>query len=117
MFSKPEAAGRWPDEPVRIVPYEHSWPARFERERALLVGVIADWTPDDIHHTGSTSVPGLAAKPIIDILVGVSDLETARARIEPLALLGYLYAPYRVEEMHWFLQAGPEAPYPPSASA
>lgn len=47
-------------------------------------------------------MPGLDAKPIIDILVGVEDLETSRQCFERLAALAYLYAPYRAEEMHWF---------------
>ena len=56
---------------------------------------------------GSTAVPGLDAKPIIDILAGVRDLETARACFEPLAGLDYLYAPYLPEEMHWFCKPHP----------
>ncbi len=50
---------------------------------------------------------GLEAKPIIDILAGVWDLETARACFEPLAGLNYLYAPYLPEEMHWFCRPNP----------
>lgn len=50
---------------------------------------------------------GLEAKPIIDVLVGVRDLETARACFEPLAELDYLYAPYLPEEMHWFCKPDP----------
>ena len=61
-----------------------------------------------IHHVGSTAVPGLAAKPIIDIQVGVADLETARSCIEPLAALDYVYAPYRANEIAWFCKPSPE---------
>ena len=61
-----------------------------------------------IHHVGSTAVPGLAAKPVIDIQVGVADLETARSCIEPLAALGYLYAPYRADEIAWFCKPSPQ---------
>jgi GrpB-like predicted nucleotidyltransferase (UPF0157 family) len=60
-----------------------------------------------VHHVGSTAVPGLDAKPTIDILVGVEDLESARGCFEPLAKLSYLYAPYRPEEMHWFCKPHP----------
>ena len=56
---------------------------------------------------GSTSVPGLDAKPVIDILAGVSDLEAARPCIGLVASLGYLYAPYRAAEMHWFCKPHP----------
>jgi len=68
----------------------------------LLAGAIGEWAPGGIHHVGSTAVSGLEAKPIIDILVGVRDLETARACFGPLAELGYVHAPYLPEEMHWF---------------
>lgn len=60
-----------------------------------------------IHHVGSTAVPGLEAKPIIDILAGIEDLEAGRACFEPLGELGYLHAPYLPEEMHWFCKPDP----------
>lgn len=88
------------EEPVRIEPYDPRWPARFEEERAALADAIGDWVVGGIHHVGSTAVPGLDAKPVIDILVGVSDLPSSRACIEPLRRIGYLYAPYRASEMH-----------------
>lgn len=68
---------------------------------------IGEWLVGDVHHVGSTAVPGLEAKPIIDILVGVGDLEQSRRCSEPLAGLGYLYAPYLAEEMHWFCKPHP----------
>lgn len=95
------------DEPIRIAPPDPGWPARFEQERVALEAVVGEWTPGGIHHVGSTAVPGLEAKPIIDIMAGVPDLETARACFEPLADLGYLYAPYLPEEMHWFCKPHP----------
>jgi GrpB-like predicted nucleotidyltransferase (UPF0157 family) len=60
-----------------------------------------------IHHVGSTSVPGLDAKPIIDILVGVEGLDESRPCFGRIAGLGYLYAPYRATEMHWFCKPDP----------
>jgi GrpB-like predicted nucleotidyltransferase (UPF0157 family) len=95
------------DQPVRIHPYDPSWPARFEEERALLAATIGDWVVGGIHHVGSTAVPGLAAKPTIDILVGVADLESSRTCFEPLARIGYQYAPFRPDEMHWFCKPDP----------
>jgi GrpB-like predicted nucleotidyltransferase (UPF0157 family)/GNAT superfamily N-acetyltransferase len=94
-------------EPVSISPYDPEWPARFERERTLLEGAIGAWVSGGIHHVGSTAVPGLEAKPIIDILVGVESLESSRACFEPLAPLGYLHAPYLQDEMHWFCKPHP----------
>lgn len=95
------------DEPIRIVPYDQTWPARFEEERVKLEEAIGRWIVGGIHHVGSTAVSGLDAKPIIDILVGVEDLESSRACFDLLAGLGYLYAPYRSEEMHWFCKPDP----------
>jgi GrpB-like predicted nucleotidyltransferase (UPF0157 family)/8-oxo-dGTP pyrophosphatase MutT (NUDIX family) len=100
-------ARRWSDEPVRIVPYDATWPERFLEERGALSSAIADWAVGGIHHVGSTAVPGLEAKPVIDILVGVADLETSRQCFDPLAALGYLHAPYRADEMHWFCKPDP----------
>ena len=96
-----------PEEPVRIAPADAAWPARFEIERGALAAAIGRWAPGGIHHVGSTAVPGLDAKPVIDILVGVRDLASSRACFEPVAQLGYLYAPYLVEEMHWFCKPDP----------
>jgi GrpB-like predicted nucleotidyltransferase (UPF0157 family) len=96
------------DEAVRLTPYDPAWPDAFERERAALEAAIGPWAVGGIHHVGSTAVPGLAAKPIVDILVGVEDLESSRECFEPLARLEYLYAPYRSEEMHWFCKPRPD---------
>jgi GrpB-like predicted nucleotidyltransferase (UPF0157 family) len=69
--------------------------------------VIGEWVTGGIHHVGSTSVPGLAAKPVIDILVGVEDLRSSHACIVRLAKLNYQYAAYRSDEMHWFCKPDP----------
>lgn len=95
------------DEPIRIVPYDPSWPEGFAAEAAALEAAIGGFATGGIHHVGSTAVPGLDAKPIIDVLAGIESLEASRACFEPLARLGYLYAPYRAEEMHWFCKPHP----------
>jgi GrpB-like predicted nucleotidyltransferase (UPF0157 family)/ribosomal protein S18 acetylase RimI-like enzyme len=95
------------EEPVALSPYDARWPQLFELERAALERAIGPWASGGIHHVGSTAVPGLAAKPVIDILVGVDDLESSRACFEPLARLDYLYAPYLAEQMHWFCKPEP----------
>ena len=95
------------DEPIRLVPYDPSWPVRFEEERVALDDAIGDWVGGGIHHVGSTAVPGLEAKPIVDILAGVRGLEESTSCFEPLARLGYVYAPYLPEEMHWFCKPHP----------
>jgi GrpB-like predicted nucleotidyltransferase (UPF0157 family) len=95
------------DAPVRIVPYDPTWPLSFEAERAALADLIAPWLAGPIEHVGSTAVPGLAAKPVIDIMVGVRELEASRPAITELARLGYCYFPYHAEIMHWFCKPSP----------
>ena len=95
------------DQRIEVVPYDPAWPARFEGERRLLEDALGPWLEGGIHHVGSTAVPGLAAKPVIDILAGVRDREESRAAFDSLAALGYCYFPYRVEEMHWFCKPSP----------
>jgi GrpB-like predicted nucleotidyltransferase (UPF0157 family) len=95
------------DDPIRVLAYDATWPARYEEERDALEHAIGGEAVGGIHHVGSTAVPGLEAKPVIDILVGVRSLSDARACFEPLARLGYVYAPYRPNEMHWFCKPDP----------
>jgi len=77
--------------PIVIRDYDPTWPAEFERERARLRTALGSLVTS-IEHVGSTAVPGLAAKPIIDVLVGVHSLRLARSlSIEPLQSLGYAY--------------------------
>jgi GrpB-like predicted nucleotidyltransferase (UPF0157 family) len=95
------------EQAIEIVPYDSSWPRRFGEERGALLAAIGDWVVGGIHHVGSTAVPGLEAKPTIDILVGVRDLRTSRSCFARLAALEYHYAPYRREEMHWFCKPHP----------
>jgi len=92
---------------VEIAPYDPGWPAAFDAERALLEPVLAPWLTGEIHHVGSTSVPGLGAKPVIDIMAGVQDLDSSRAAIPVAERLGYSYAPYRPDVMHWFCKPSP----------
>jgi GrpB-like predicted nucleotidyltransferase (UPF0157 family)/GNAT superfamily N-acetyltransferase len=95
------------DEPIRIAAYDPGWPARFEAERELLQAAIGEWITGGIHHVGSTAVPGLAAKPTVDILAGVEGLEASTDCFEHLARLEYRYAPYLAREMHWFCKPDP----------
>ena len=80
----------------------------FEAERARLQELLAPWLADaPIEHVGSTAVPGLAAKPIIDIMAPVRGLAESRDAIEALKALDYMYAPYRSRVMHWFCKPSP----------
>jgi GrpB-like predicted nucleotidyltransferase (UPF0157 family) len=97
----------WQDERVRLVPHNIEWAARFEEEAERIQAVIGRWIVGGIHHVGSTAVPQLVAKPIIDIAVGVESLESSRACIGLLGEIQYIYAPYRADVMHWFCKPSP----------
>jgi GrpB-like predicted nucleotidyltransferase (UPF0157 family) len=71
-------------EEIAIVPYDPCWPDVFRQEKAHLLSVLPSDLIRRVEHFGSTAVPGLAAKPIVDLLVEVTDLEATRARIAPL---------------------------------
>src|SRR5262245_47425631 len=86
---------------IEIVCYDPSWPARFATERALLQAALAPWLAGPVEHIGSTAVPGLMAKPVIDIMAAVSSLEASRPAISALGSLSYRYFAYRADVMHW----------------
>ncbi|GGD82834.1 GrpB family protein [Paenibacillus nasutitermitis] len=77
---------------VTIAEYNPGWVAQFEQEQAKLQAVLPDKSIV-IEHIGSTSVEGLPSKPILDIAIGVHDLEEADAFITPLGELDYEYVP------------------------
>jgi GrpB-like predicted nucleotidyltransferase (UPF0157 family) len=91
---------------IRVDPYDPEWPRRFEAERARLDGVLEAWLEGGIHHIGATSVPGLAAKPIVDMMAGVRDFEEARAAYEPLIAEGWDHTPHRPGIAHHFSRPG-----------
>ena len=79
-------------EDVSITPYDPRWPDLFRQEKEHLLNCLPNELIKRIEHFGSTAVPGLAAKPIVDILVEVTDLEATRTRIAPvLESQGYEY--------------------------
>jgi GrpB-like predicted nucleotidyltransferase (UPF0157 family) len=79
-------------EHVDVVPYDPDWPESFQREKRHLLGFLPRDIIGRIEHFGSTAVPGLSAKPIVDILVEVTDLEAVKARVVPiLEAQGYEY--------------------------
>jgi GrpB-like predicted nucleotidyltransferase (UPF0157 family) len=79
-------------EEVAISPYDRRWPDSFRREAEHLRACLPTDLVRRIEHFGSTAVPGLAAKPIVDMLVEVTDLQATRDRIAPvLESQGYEY--------------------------
>ncbi|MDX1534073.1 MAG: GrpB family protein [Thermoplasmata archaeon] len=95
--------------PVVIVPYDSDWPRRFAAEARLIRGQIDPYL-EGVEHIGSTAVPGLASKPIIDIMPGLKALQDAQACIEPLSRIGYEYVPEYEEELpqRRYFRKGPE---------
>jgi GrpB-like predicted nucleotidyltransferase (UPF0157 family) len=87
---------------IRVVPYDPEWPRRFEAERVRLERVLEPWLEGGIHHIGATSVPRLAAKPIVDMMAGVRNFEEARAAYEPLLAEGWQHTPHRPGIAHHF---------------
>jgi GrpB-like predicted nucleotidyltransferase (UPF0157 family) len=78
-------------DPIVIADYDPAWPEAFERERAAIESALGDAIPSvvAIEHFGSTAVAGLAAKPVIDIMIGVQDVAAGVPCITPLVDLGY----------------------------
>jgi GrpB-like predicted nucleotidyltransferase (UPF0157 family) len=93
--------------PVEIVPYDPAWPAMFRQEAEDLRRAIGRWLAGPIEHIGSTAIPGLGAKPVIDIMAGVESLDASRPAIAAAAALGYCYFPYQADRKHWFCKPSP----------
>src|SRR6187431_2080176 len=93
--------------PIEIAPYDPAWPGLFDEERRTIVGAIGPWLAGPVEHIGSTAIPGLDAKPVIDIMAGVASLDVSRAALPVLERHQYCYAPYRSEVMHWFCKPSP----------
>jgi len=99
------------ERPVVIVDYDPEWPLLYEQEKARLLRVIGRWVVA-IEQVGSTAVPGLGAKPIIDVMVAVRRLADAEKCIEPLQSIGYEYVPRGedfIPERRYFHKGPPEA--------
>jgi GrpB-like predicted nucleotidyltransferase (UPF0157 family) len=87
---------------ARVVPYDPRWAVLFEEAAAELRRALGSAILD-VHHVGSTSVPGLAAKPVLDLLVSVPDFEAARALVPALSRLGYEFRPdEEIPDRHYF---------------
>jgi GrpB-like predicted nucleotidyltransferase (UPF0157 family) len=84
--------------PIIVVDYDPAWPEQFARIAAQVRTAAGELIPE-VHHVGSTSVPGLAAKPIIDLLGGVRALRDAEAAREALEQIGFVYTPQYEHEM------------------
>lgn len=84
--------------PVLLADYDPSWATAFEREATRIRGALGDQVRL-LEHVGSTSVPGLPAKPIIDIVLAVPDSRDEEAYVPLMEAAGYVL---RIREPEWF---------------
>lgn len=92
---------------VRLLPYRAEWKDAFAAEQARLWEVLGD-AALDVQHVGSTAVPGLSAKAVLDIGVAVRNFDEAFAIVEPLEALGYTYrGEYGISRRHYFVKGSP----------
>jgi GrpB-like predicted nucleotidyltransferase (UPF0157 family) len=92
---------------VRLAPYTNHWQRLFEEEKVRIQTAIGRWVLD-IQHVGSTAIPGIVAKPILDIGVAVESFEKASVCIEPMERLGYEYRGENgIPRRHFFVMGDP----------
>jgi putative glutamine amidotransferase len=103
-----EAAGRTRD--YGIVEPDAAWPARFDAESIRVMDALPADLVSRIDHVGSTAVPGLRAKPTVDIQLSVTSMAPRSAYVDPLRALGYVWAIDPIDDEHEYfsLDAGGE---------
>ena len=80
-------------DPIVILPYSAAWVGAFELERDRIAPVLERWLARPIEHVGSTAIPGMAAKAIVDMVAVVHTVDGLDAAVEPLRALGWVHAP------------------------
>src|SRR5690606_22052333 len=81
-----------------------AWAAAYEQERAGIIEAIGEHVLD-IEHVGSTSIPKVPAKPILDVLIGVRDFDEANACVAPMVAIGYIYRGENgIPRRHYFVK-------------
>ena len=98
-------------QPIEVVDYDRDWPRQYVAERDRIDAAIGD-VALAIEHVGGTAVPGLPAKPVIDLMVGVEDIERAGPAVAGLINLGYEYVPElesQLPDRRYFRRGSPES--------
>jgi GrpB-like predicted nucleotidyltransferase (UPF0157 family) len=93
-------------EEVRLAPYDPSWPRMFEVERDRLRAALPGYFID-IQHIGSTAVHGMIAKPVIDIVAGVSSMSVADSLVDRICAAGYTTSAEfnaKLPDSRWFMR-------------
>jgi GrpB-like predicted nucleotidyltransferase (UPF0157 family) len=80
-------------DPIKIVPYDVDWPVSFARERTRVEKALVGHLVGPVEHVGSTAIPGLAAKPIIDMLARIADHDRSAGIVADLSAIGWVHAP------------------------
>jgi GrpB-like predicted nucleotidyltransferase (UPF0157 family) len=92
---------------LRLVPYSDDWPELYRQEAGHIRQAIGQYI-SDVQHLGSTAVPGMMGKPIIDIGVAVDSLDEAEICIKPLEDIGYEYrCKSEVPKSHYLVKGNP----------
>jgi GrpB-like predicted nucleotidyltransferase (UPF0157 family) len=92
---------------VFLVRAHNDWAAAYERERARIVAALGEHLLD-IQHVGSTSIPNVPAKPILDIVIGVRDFDEATVCVRPMIAIGYTYRGENgIPRRHYFVKGDP----------
>ncbi|TFG11015.1 GrpB family protein [Candidatus Heimdallarchaeota archaeon] len=93
---------------VELKTYNPKWREFYEQESKVISSQISDFLVD-IQHIGSTAIPGIIAKPIIDIAVAINSLENIAKIIEPLSEIGFVYRGEQgIPDRHLFIKGGEE---------
>jgi GrpB-like predicted nucleotidyltransferase (UPF0157 family) len=97
-----ETVPAWAHEPVRLHPHDPAWAQTAELECARLLELLGPWLVEGLEHVGSTAVPGLAAKPTIDLAASVHDPAATTAQAGPLlAGDGWCLVPPELDARPW----------------
>jgi len=92
---------------VSLARAHDAWAAAYEQERARIVAALGHQLLD-IQHVGSTSIPNVPAKPILDILIGVQDFDEATNCVGPMIAIGYTYRGENgIPRRHYFVKGDP----------
>lgn len=104
MSSLDDSSKTWPTwatEPVVIVPADATWQVRGEETRRRLEERLRPWLVQGAHHVGSTAIPGLAAKPVFDLMAGVRSLDVASEIAATLKPHGWHFVSPELDQRPW----------------
>jgi GrpB-like predicted nucleotidyltransferase (UPF0157 family) len=92
---------------VRLLDAHNAWADAFQLEKVRIIDAVGAHILE-IQHVGSTAIPGVPAKPVLDILVGVEDFDEASVCVAPLENIGYCYRhEYGIPRRHYFVKGDP----------